>query len=280
MMTVSPQTASAAERARIAETGMYRPDMESDACGVGLVAATDGVASRRVVVAGIEALKAVWHRGAVDADGKTGDGAGIHVELPLDFFREHIERAGHAPKPNLLAVGMVFLPRTDLAAQETCRIIVESEIIGFGYKVYGWRQVPVDVSCIGEKAMLSRPEIEQIMIAGPLPGPDGNAAALEAFEKDLFPFAAVSRSGLSRRKRRASTSARSAPARLSIRACSSQRSYRNSILTCSMRASSPASSFITSATAPTPSRNGGWRSLSAASPIMARSIRCAATPTG
>ena len=186
MMTVSPQTASAAERARIAETGMYRPDMESDACGVGLVAATDGVASRRVVVAGIEALKAVWHRGAVDADGKTGDGAGIHVELPLDFFREHIERAGHAPKPNLLAVGMVFLPRTDLAAQETCRIIVESEIIGFGYKVYGWRQVPVDVSCIGEKAMLSRPEIEQIMITGPLPGPDGNAAALEAFEKDLF----------------------------------------------------------------------------------------------
>ncbi len=177
-------TVSAAERARIAEFGMYRPDLESDACGVGLIAATDGVASRRVVVAGIEALKAVWHRGAVDADGKTGDGAGIHVELPLGFFQEHIGRAGHAPKPNLLAVGMVFLPRTDLAAQETCRTIVESEIIGFGYKVYGWRQVPVDVSVIGEKAQLSRPEIEQIMIAGPLPG-DGKAA-LEAFEKDLY----------------------------------------------------------------------------------------------
>ena len=171
------------ERQRIAEVGMYRPELESDACGVGLVAATDGKASRRVVEAGIEALKAVWHRGAVDADGKTGDGAGIMVELPVDFFHQHIERAGQHPRPNLLAVGQVFLPRTDLAAQETCRTIVESEIIGFGYKVYGWRQVPVDVSVIGEKAMQSRPEIEQIMIAGPLPS---DAEGVEAFEKDLY----------------------------------------------------------------------------------------------
>ena len=58
----------------------------------------------------IEALKAVWHRGAVDADGKTGDGAGIHLEIPQDFFREHIERTGHEPI-GALAVGMVFLPR-------------------------------------------------------------------------------------------------------------------------------------------------------------------------
>ena len=174
-----------AERLRIAELGMYRPEFEGDACGVGLIAATDGKASRRVVTAAIEALKAVWHRGAVDADGKTGDGAGLHVEIPLGFFHEHIERHGHSPKPNLLAVGQVFLPRTDLAAQETCRTIVESEIIGFGYKVYGWRQVPVDVSVIGEKAQASRPEIEQIMVAGPLPGAD-RLAAIEAFEKDLY----------------------------------------------------------------------------------------------
>ena len=174
------------ERDRIARDGMYRPDMESDACGVGLVAATDGKASRRVVTAAIDALKAVWHRGAVDADGKTGDGAGLHVEIPVAFFHEHIERGGHAPKPNLTAVGMIFLPRTDLAAQETCRTIVESEIIDFGYTIYGWRQVPVDISVIGDKAMQSRPEIEQIMIAGPLPGPDGGGAAKDAFEKDLY----------------------------------------------------------------------------------------------
>jgi glutamate synthase (NADPH) large chain len=172
-----------AERQLLARDGMYRPEFEGDACGVGLIAATDGKASRRVVSAAIDALKAVWHRGAVDADGKTGDGAGIHVELPVGFFHQHINRAGHTPKPNLLAVGQVFLPRTDLAAQEACRTIVESEIIGFGYSIYGWRQVPVDTSVIGDKAMLTRPEIEQIMIAGPLPG---GPEVQDQFEKDLF----------------------------------------------------------------------------------------------
>jgi glutamate synthase (NADPH) large chain len=174
---------TAAERSRIAEVGMYRPEFEGDACGVGLVAAVDGKPSRRVVEAGIEALKAVWHRGAVDADGMTGDGAGIHIDLPLAFFQEAIERAGQKPKPNLLAVGMVFMPRTDLAAQESCRTIVESEIIAFGHLIYGWRRVPVDVSVIGTKAAASRPEIEQIMIAGPA---QTDAAAQEAFEKDLY----------------------------------------------------------------------------------------------
>ncbi len=176
-------TASAAERARIAATGMYRPELESDACGVGLVAATCGTPQRRVVTAAIDALKAVWHRGAVDADGMTGDGAGILVEIPVDFFHEHVERHGQKPVAGLLAVGQMFLPRTDLGAQEACRTIVESEIIGFGYKVYGWRQVPVDISVIGDKAMQSRPEIEQIMIAGPS---DAAGDAKEQFEKDLF----------------------------------------------------------------------------------------------
>jgi glutamate synthase (NADPH/NADH) large chain len=170
------------ERLRLAAEGMYRPEYESDACGVGLVAATDGKASRRVVTAAIDALKAVWHRGAVDADGKTGDGAGIHVDLPVRFFDDAIEAAGHRPMPNRLAVGMIFLPRTDLAAQETCRTIVESEIIDFGYTIYGWRQVPVDVSVIGEKAKALRPEIEQIMIAGPMP----DDVSLEEFEKKLY----------------------------------------------------------------------------------------------
>jgi len=173
---------NAAERERIAEHGMYRPDFEGDACGVGLVAATDGKPSRRVVSAAIDALKAVWHRGAVDADGKTGDGAGIHVDLPVRFFDDAIEYAGHKPRPNRLAVGMIFLPRTDLGAQENCRTIVESEIIDFGYTIYGWRQVPVDVSVIGEKAQNTRPEIEQIMIAGPM----ADEMSMEEFEKNLY----------------------------------------------------------------------------------------------
>ncbi|CAA7622908.1 glutamate synthase, large subunit [Candidatus Terasakiella magnetica] len=151
-----------------------------DACGVGMVAALDGRARRDVVVAGIEALKVLFHRGAVDADGKTGDGAGIHVEIPQDFFKDQIRHQGHEPVPGHLAVGMVFLPKTDLGAQETCRCIVETEIINFGYSIYGWRQVPVDVSIIGDKANATRPEIEQIMIANTLGTPE------EQFERDLF----------------------------------------------------------------------------------------------
>ncbi|RYE03127.1 MAG: glutamate synthase large subunit, partial [Sphingomonadales bacterium] len=170
------------ERERMAREGMYRPEFEGDACGVGLVAATDGQPSRRVVQSAIDALKAVWHRGAVDADGKTGDGAGLHVDLPARFFDDAISAGGHRVRPNRLAVGMIFLPRTDLGAQEACRTIVESEIIEAGYTIYGWRQVPVDVSVIGMKAQATRPEIEQIMIAGPLPG-DVDAAE---FEKNLY----------------------------------------------------------------------------------------------
>ena len=172
----------AKERERLAAEGMYRPEFESDACGVGLVAATDGKASRTVVQAGIDALKAVWHRGAVDADGKTGDGAGLHIDLPLKFFDEAIGASGHSARPNRLAVGMMFLPRTDLGAQEACRTIVESEVISAGYTIYGWRQVPVDITVIGQKAQSLRPEIEQIMIAGPMPDAQGAAE----FEKDLY----------------------------------------------------------------------------------------------
>jgi glutamate synthase (NADPH/NADH) large chain len=170
------------QRARLAAEGMYRPEFESDACGVGLVAATDGQPSRRVVQSAIDALKAVWHRGAVDADGKTGDGAGLHIDLPLKFFDEAIQGSGHRVADNRLAVGMIFMPRTDLGAQEACRTIVESAIIEAGYTIYGWRQVPVDVSVIGRKAQETRPEIEQIMIAGPLP----DAQSAEEFEKDLY----------------------------------------------------------------------------------------------
>ncbi|MGE5548289.1 MAG: glutamate synthase large subunit [Solirubrobacterales bacterium] len=151
-----------------------------DACGVGLVASLDGRPRREVVVAGIEALKVLFHRGAVDADGKTGDGAGIHVEIPQDFFADHVRHTGHEPGPGRIAIGMVFLPKTDLGAQERCRCIVETEILSFGYAIYGWRQVPVDVSVIGEKANATRPEIEQIIVANTLGTPE------ERFEADLY----------------------------------------------------------------------------------------------
>ncbi|MCZ3103948.1 hypothetical protein NYZ09_19945, partial [Acinetobacter baumannii] len=90
---------------RLAAEGMYRPEFEGDACGVGMIAATDGKPSRRVVQSAIDALRAVWHRGAVDADGKTGDGAGIHVDLPHRFFDDAIAASGHKPMHARLAVG-------------------------------------------------------------------------------------------------------------------------------------------------------------------------------
>lgn len=151
---------------KLAAEGMYDPANEHDACGVGLVAAIDGKPRRSVVEMGIEALKAVFHRGAVDADGKTGDGAGIHIQIPVDFFCDHIERTGQAVKTDKLAVGMMFLPKKNFSAQETCRAIVESEILKLGYRIHGWRQVPVRSEVIGEIANESRPEIEQILIAG------------------------------------------------------------------------------------------------------------------
>ena len=112
--------------------GLYDPAEEHDACGVGLIAAIDGKPRRQVVEAGIAALKSVWHRGAVDADGKTGDGAGIHVQIPQEFFKEYFRKQGQATGAGGLGVGMVFLPRTDLSAQERCRVIVEREILAYG----------------------------------------------------------------------------------------------------------------------------------------------------
>jgi glutamate synthase (NADPH) large chain len=166
--------------AHLEAAGLYDPAEEHDACGVGFVASLDGKARRAVVAAAIDALRAVWHRGAVDADGKTGDGAGIHVEIPQEFFRAHVRHTGLEPGPGHLAVGMVFLPRTDLDGQERCRSIVEAEILNAGYAIYGWRQVPVNIDIIGEKANATRPEIEQIMIA------NARGAEVERFELDLY----------------------------------------------------------------------------------------------
>ncbi|MDR3526205.1 MAG: glutamate synthase central domain-containing protein, partial [Rhizomicrobium sp.] len=158
----------------------YSPDQEHDACGVGLVAAIDGKPRREVVTRAIEALKAVWHRGAVDADGKTGDGAGIHIQVPQEFFRAQVQQTGHAQRSGRIAVGQIFLPRTDYVAQETCRTIVESEILRSGFYLYGWRQVPVNISIIGEKANATRPEIEQVMID------TGDNDDLEELDRKLY----------------------------------------------------------------------------------------------
>ena len=170
-----------AKRAVMAETGLYAPEEEHASCGVGLVVNIDGSKTRAVVENGIKALKAIWHRGAVDADGKTGDGAGIHVQIPVPFFYDQVRRTGHTPREDeLIAVGQVFLPRTNFAAQETCRTIVETEVLRMGYYIYGWRHVPVDITCLGEKANATRPEIEQILIS------NAKGVDEETFERELY----------------------------------------------------------------------------------------------
>src|SRR6185312_13905283 len=133
-------------RQRLIDGGAYDPASERDACGVGLVCAIDGKPRREVVELAIRALKSVWHRGAIDADGKTGDGAGVLVSVPQDFFADQVKRTGHKLRPGP---------------------IVEAEALRFGFYIYGWRQVPTDTRVIGEKANATRPEIEQIMLAGP-----------------------------------------------------------------------------------------------------------------
>ena len=180
-MTEMNQSSWRERQADLEANGLYDRRDEKDACGVGLVAAIDGKASRKVVDAAIQALKSVWHRGAVGADGKTGDGAGIRLAVPQEFFRKHIARTGHVSSPDTeVAVGMIFLPRTDLDAKERCRVVVEREILNFGYKIYGWRQVPVEESVLGEKADEARPEIEQIMVE------KSAGVSAEQMERDLY----------------------------------------------------------------------------------------------
>ncbi|WP_281824884.1 glutamate synthase large subunit [Jannaschia rubra] len=175
------ERAEVERRRAMADASLYHEESEHSSCGVGLVVNVNGRRSRRVVEAGIAALKAIWHRGAVDADGMTGDGAGIHVQIPVEFFRDQIRRTGHEPKAGVrIAVGQVFLPRDNFAAQEVCRTIVESEVLRMGHHIYGWRHVPVNIECLGEKANATRPEIEQILIS------NAKDVDEDTFERELY----------------------------------------------------------------------------------------------
>ncbi len=168
------------KRDALIDANAYDPAHEHANCGVGFVASIDGTPRRDVVAKSIQALKNVWHRGAVDADGKTGDGAGIRLDIPQEFFRTQVERTGHKPTSAKIAVGMIFLPRTDFDAQEAARTIVESELLKVGFYIYGWRQVPIDIDVIGEKAKATRPAIEQVMFRDPK-GRKGNQLERELY---------------------------------------------------------------------------------------------------
>ena len=166
---------------KLTNNNAYYQSLEHDACGVGLVASTDGKRSRKIVEYGIEALKAVWHRGAVDADGKTGDGAGIHIEISKDFFKERIENYGRQYDGGEICVGMIFLPRNDYSSQEKCKTLIETELLRKNYYIYRWRQVPINTSVLGVKAENNRPEITQVIFKS-----NNKNLAGEELERDLF----------------------------------------------------------------------------------------------
>ena len=166
---------------KLTTANAYYSSLEHDACGVGLVVSTEGKKSRKVVKFGVEALKAVWHRGAVDADGKTGDGAGIHIEIPTNFFKEKIENYGRQYRGGAICIGMIFLPRNDYSSQEKCKTLIETDLLSKNYYIYRWRQVPINTGVLGIKAESNRPEITQVIFKS-----NNKNLIGEELERDLF----------------------------------------------------------------------------------------------
>ena len=165
----------------------YLPDgtplpAETDACGVGYVAQVEGKAAHSVVEMALEALANHSHRGAVAADGRSGDGAGIMVGLPYRFMARALKEIHglEAPPRGDLAVGMVFNPLSHPGARSVCRRLLEQSLRNFGMEPLGWREVPIDLKALGEHALACRPEIQQLFVAR------GAVAPGDAFEKALY----------------------------------------------------------------------------------------------
>ncbi|MEK7832037.1 MAG: hypothetical protein AAB401_13165, partial [Acidobacteriota bacterium] len=132
--------------------GLYDPSYEHDACGMGFVVDLKGRQSHDIIEQALRILVNLKHRGAVGCEENTGDGAGILVQIPHEFFLKECAKIGIAlPEPGQYGVGNVFLP-TDEASRRKCEEMVEAEIRAEGQEVLGWRDVPVDDSMIGPTA--------------------------------------------------------------------------------------------------------------------------------
>lgn len=141
---------------------------EKDACGVGFIANSSGSRSHAILKMAIQAVTNLTHRGAVAADAKTGDGAGILTQIPEKLFKKELEKlGGHLDSIDDLAVGMIFLPGNDPVAQERGREIVANILQQYGFPLLGWRSVPLDGSALGEKALATLPLIQQVLIGRP-----------------------------------------------------------------------------------------------------------------
>ncbi|GGX25638.1 glutamate synthase large subunit [Aquimarina muelleri] len=142
--------------------GMYLPEFEHDACGAGFICSLEGQKSNDIIHKALEILEKLEHRGAVSADGKTGDGAGILIDIPHDFFVEHCNFK--LPESGEYAVSNVFLPKKENQRQ-FCIETFEKNINDQGLVLLGWRDVPVDHTHIGKIAATTEPFIKQIFIS-------------------------------------------------------------------------------------------------------------------
>jgi glutamate synthase domain-containing protein 2/glutamate synthase domain-containing protein 1/glutamate synthase domain-containing protein 3 len=161
------------DRERAAREGLYRPDTEKDACGVGFVASTRGETSHRIIALALSVLENLEHRGAQASDPTTGDGAGILVQIPHALLAEDCARRGFTlGAPGTYGVGMMFLPRAPELRAEilalVTRVVTEEEQF-----LLGVREVPVDSTAAGSSARAEEPFVAQIFVGpGALPADD------------------------------------------------------------------------------------------------------------
>jgi glutamate synthase domain-containing protein 2/glutamate synthase domain-containing protein 1/glutamate synthase domain-containing protein 3 len=147
------------------QQGLYDPRFEHDSCGVGFVARVSGAPSRELLNMGLEALSRLAHRGAVAADGRSGDGAGVTTALPIRLLEHFLCQVGVQIDSNaLLAIGMLFVDVDELASSAaTLDLALQSESL----TLLCWREVPVNLEVLGQTALTSMPVIRQAIIAAP-----------------------------------------------------------------------------------------------------------------
>src|SRR6202142_1158424 len=148
------------------QQGLYDPSLERDACGIGFVVNIKGEKSHEIILKGIQILLNLLHRGACGCDPETGDGAGVLIQIPHEFFARECAAIGFTlPNPGEYGVGMVFLP-VERHERLICEGIVERIVREEGLTVLGWRDTPIDADAIGRIARVSQPYIEQVFIRG------------------------------------------------------------------------------------------------------------------
>ncbi len=146
--------------------GLYRLDEYRDNCGFGLIAHIGGHASHNLLQKAIEALTCMTHRGGIAADGKTGDGCGLLMQIPDTFFRDITQTQHHTSLPDRYAVGAImFSNRRE--EREKARAVIESEMARENLEVLAWREVPTNSQCLGEIALRTLPVLEHLFVGAP-----------------------------------------------------------------------------------------------------------------